>query len=73
MVNEDTEICVCNGLTVGDIAKCIKENNLDTLEALLENEMTSAALLKIDFAFRISSERNLFDTFFDIYERLSNG
>ena len=37
MVDKDTEICVCNGLTVEDIAKCIKENNFTTLEEILEN------------------------------------
>jgi len=39
MIDLDTEICVCNSLTVADIAKCIKENNLDTLEKLLENDI----------------------------------
>ncbi len=37
MIDLDTEICVCNSLTVKDIADCAKENNLTTLEALLEN------------------------------------
>ena len=37
MVDKDTEICVCNGLTVEDIAECIKENNFTTLEEILEN------------------------------------
>ena len=36
-----TEICVCNNLTIEDIAKCIKENNLSTLEEILENEECS--------------------------------
>lgn len=39
MVDLDTEICVCNGLSVKDIATCIKENNLNTLEELLENDV----------------------------------
>ena len=30
MVDLDTEICVCNGLSVKDIAECIKENNFET-------------------------------------------
>lgn len=37
MVDKDTEICVCNGLTVEDIAECIKKNNFTTLEELIEN------------------------------------
>lgn len=36
-----TEICVCNNLTIEDIAKCIKENNLSTLEEILKNEECS--------------------------------
>ena len=39
MVDLDTEVCVCNGLSVQDIAECIKENDLHTLEALLENDI----------------------------------
>jgi len=39
MIDLDTEICVCNGLTVKDIAKCIKENNLKTLEEILANDV----------------------------------
>jgi len=38
MCNKDTEICVCNSLTAGEIAKCIKTNNLTTLEEVLANE-----------------------------------
>ena len=30
-IDLDTEICVCNSLTIEDIAKCIKENDLKTL------------------------------------------
>lgn len=37
MIDKNTEICVCNGLTAQDIADCMKENNLNTLEELLEN------------------------------------
>ena len=36
MVDLDTEICVCNGVTVQEMAECVKENNLKTLK-----EMTS--------------------------------
>lgn len=38
MVDIDTEICGCNGLSVKDIAECIKENNFTTLQEILENE-----------------------------------
>ena len=37
MIDLDTEICVCNGLSIRDIAECIKENNLNTLDEVLEN------------------------------------
>jgi len=39
MIDLDTEICVCNSLTVQDIADCIKENDFNTLEELLENDI----------------------------------
>lgn len=39
MVDLDTEICVCNSLNVKDIAQCIKENNLNTLDELVENNI----------------------------------
>lgn len=39
MVDLDTEICVCNSLSVKDIAQCIKENNLNTLDELVENNI----------------------------------
>ena len=39
MVDLDTEICVCNSLSVRDIANCIKENDLNTLEDILENSV----------------------------------
>lgn len=38
MIDLDTEICVCNSLTVKDIAECIKKNDLQTLEEMLENQ-----------------------------------
>ena len=37
-IDLDTEICVCNSLTVKDIAECIKKNDLTTLQEVLENE-----------------------------------
>ncbi len=36
MITKETEVCVCNDLNAGDIAKCIKENGWTTLEELLE-------------------------------------
>jgi len=39
MIDLDTEICVCNSLTVKDIAECIKENNLNSLEKILTNDI----------------------------------
>ncbi len=35
MIERDTEICVCNSLTAEEIAKCIKNNDIKTLEELL--------------------------------------
>jgi len=37
-IDLDTEICVCNSLTVKDIAECIKKNNFTTLQEVLDNE-----------------------------------
>ncbi|MDQ7067806.1 MAG: (2Fe-2S)-binding protein [Sulfurimonas sp.] len=37
MIDLNTEICACNSLTIEDIATCIKENNFNTLDELLEN------------------------------------
>ena len=39
MIDSKSEICVCNGLTAGEIAECIKENNLNSLKKLLENDI----------------------------------
>lgn len=39
MIDLDTEVCVCNSLTVKDILECIKENNFSTLEELLDNDI----------------------------------
>ncbi|WP_353662645.1 (2Fe-2S)-binding protein [Hydrogenimonas sp. SS33] len=35
----DRLICYCNNLTVADIAKVIKENGIETLEELLEQDV----------------------------------
>ncbi|QOY55654.1 hypothetical protein HUE87_05365 [Candidatus Sulfurimonas marisnigri] len=37
MIDLDTEVCVCNSLSIKDIATCMKTNNLNTLEELLAN------------------------------------
>jgi len=39
MIDLDTEICVCNSLTVKDIAECIKKNNWTTLQEMLDNDI----------------------------------
>ena len=39
MVDLDTEICVCNGVTVQEMAECVKENNLKTLKEVIENDI----------------------------------
>lgn len=39
MIPLDTEICVCNSLTLKDIAECIKEHNFTTLQELLDNNI----------------------------------
>ena len=39
MINENTDICVCNSLNAGDIAECVKKNNFSTLEQLLANHV----------------------------------
>ncbi len=38
MIKLDTEICVCNGLSVGDIVECIQRNNFTSLDQILEND-----------------------------------
>jgi len=43
MVDKDTEVCVCNSLTAEDIAKCIKEHDLKTLEELLAQDFLPMA------------------------------
>jgi len=38
MIQKETEICVCNSVNAGEIARCIKKHSLETLEDVLENE-----------------------------------
>ena len=38
MVDLDTEICVCNSVTLEEMATCIKENNLTSLQEVLDNQ-----------------------------------
>jgi len=38
MIDKDTEVCVCNSVTAGELATCIKAKKLETLEAVLEDE-----------------------------------
>ena len=37
-IDPETEICVCNSLTLKDIAECIKEHDYKTLKDIIENE-----------------------------------
>ncbi|MEA3371220.1 MAG: (2Fe-2S)-binding protein [Campylobacterota bacterium] len=39
MIDLDTEICVCNSVTLKEMAECIKENNLTTLEEVIDNQV----------------------------------
>ncbi len=38
MIPKETEICVCNSVSAGELASCIKKHSLETLEDVLENE-----------------------------------
>jgi bacterioferritin-associated ferredoxin len=38
MFDKEREICVCNSLHMQEIATCIKEHDIKTLEELLENQ-----------------------------------
>lgn len=38
MIDSKIEICSCNSLSAGDIAKCIKANNITTFDELLQNQ-----------------------------------
>jgi bacterioferritin-associated ferredoxin len=37
MIDTDRMICICNSLDMMEIAECIKENDIKTLEELVEN------------------------------------
>ena len=39
MIDEGIIICICNDLSILDLATCIKENNLTTLQEILENSI----------------------------------
>ncbi len=39
MIDPDTTICVCNDLTAKEIAECIKNNDIKTLQELLDNDV----------------------------------
>ncbi len=39
MVDKSTIICICNDLSISDIAACIKENNFTSLEEILQNSI----------------------------------
>ena len=38
MVTLDTEICICNGVSVGELAACIKRNNFTALDQIIDND-----------------------------------
>ena len=38
MIQKETEICVCNSVSAGEIATCIKRHSLETLEDVLEHK-----------------------------------
>ncbi|MBU1642855.1 (2Fe-2S)-binding protein [bacterium] len=38
MFDKDREICVCNSLSMQEIAECIKEQKLTTLEEMVKNQ-----------------------------------
>lgn len=39
MIDSNTKVCVCNDLSAGEIAKCIRENNFTSLKELIENDI----------------------------------
>lgn len=39
MIDLNEELCYCNNLTAGEIVDCIKENNVTTLDELLEQDI----------------------------------
>ncbi len=38
MFDRDREICVCNSLSMQEIAECIKKQELTTLEEMIKNQ-----------------------------------
>jgi bacterioferritin-associated ferredoxin len=38
MFDKDREICVCNSLSMREIAECIKKQELTTLEEMIKNQ-----------------------------------
>jgi len=39
VIDLDTEVCICNSLTIKEVAECAKKNDYTTLEELLENDI----------------------------------
>ncbi len=39
MLDKSTVICICNDLSISDIATCIKENTFTSLEEILQNSI----------------------------------
>lgn len=37
MIDTERMICICNDLTIKDIAACIKDNDFESLEVMLES------------------------------------
>jgi len=37
MLDLTREICICNSVTIEELVTCIKQNDFQTMEALLEN------------------------------------
>lgn len=38
MVKSDTLLCICNNVTAGELAECIKQNGFTTLQEILDSE-----------------------------------
>ena len=38
MLDRETEVCICHGITAGDIADFIKSNNIESIEELYDND-----------------------------------
>lgn len=37
LIDKNTTLCVCNDITILELAECIKENKLTSLEEVLQN------------------------------------